>query len=44
MTFFLMVVFLFSSTNAYQDKYDYCKKLEFKTDYCKHPKWASKYE
>lgn len=44
MFFIIIAVSLFSSTYQMQAKYDYCKSIEFKGEYCKTQKKLNKYE
>lgn len=40
----LMVLSLFSGVYQYQKKYDYCKSIEFKGQYCQVQKKLNEYE
>lgn len=44
MIFLILVSTIFYSGYSFQTKYDYCKSIEFKGDYCKTQKKLKKYE
>lgn len=42
--FIFIGAMIMHGAHDFQKKYDHCKELEFKTDYCKTQKLLNKYE